>query len=271
LVADGRTALPPVLLPVITTLFVWWFSTGVILYLDGLPPRTFRWSFLGASIAFGLALCALVGIGARTTPAAAYAGFASGIVCWGWVEIGFLMGFVTGPRRSACPAGSRGWRRARHAFEAILHHELALLAVALALAGISRGAANQTALGTFLLLWLMRLSAKLNVFLGVRNLGEEFLPEHLRYLHSYLSRRAMNWLFPFAVAAAIAGAVTLWRSALATSNSTYITTDRALLATLLSLAILEHVMLVIPIPTTGLWSWGFSARHGRPATALPGK
>ena len=28
--------------PVLCTLFVWWFSTGAILYLDGLPRRTHR-------------------------------------------------------------------------------------------------------------------------------------------------------------------------------------------------------------------------------------
>ena len=31
----------------------------------------------------------------------------------------------------------------------------------------------------------MRQSAKLNLFLGVRNLGVEFLPQHLRYLQSF--------------------------------------------------------------------------------------
>ena len=36
-------------LPVLYALFVWWFSTGLILWLDGLPRRTFRWSLLGAT------------------------------------------------------------------------------------------------------------------------------------------------------------------------------------------------------------------------------
>ena len=34
-------------LPVIATLALWWASTGVILYLDGRPPRTFSWSLAG--------------------------------------------------------------------------------------------------------------------------------------------------------------------------------------------------------------------------------
>ena len=38
------------LLPVLYTLFAWWFSTGVILYLDGLPRHTFRWTLNGATL-----------------------------------------------------------------------------------------------------------------------------------------------------------------------------------------------------------------------------
>jgi hypothetical protein len=34
-------------LPVLFALFLWWFSTGAILYLDGLPQRTFKWSMAG--------------------------------------------------------------------------------------------------------------------------------------------------------------------------------------------------------------------------------
>ncbi|MEQ1611662.1 MAG: DUF3623 family protein, partial [Hyphomicrobiaceae bacterium] len=45
--------------PVLFCLFVWWAGTGIILYLDGLPRRTFRWSFVIASIASGLALLAI--------------------------------------------------------------------------------------------------------------------------------------------------------------------------------------------------------------------
>ncbi len=35
----------------------------------------------------------------------------------------------------------------------------------------------------------MNLSARLNLFLGVRNLHAEFLPEHLRYLGSFFAGR----------------------------------------------------------------------------------
>jgi putative photosynthetic complex assembly protein 2 len=47
------------ILPVLYTLFLWWFSTGLIVWLDGLPPRTFRWSLTGATI---LATAGLYGL-----------------------------------------------------------------------------------------------------------------------------------------------------------------------------------------------------------------
>ena len=37
-------------LPALYALFIWWFSTGVIMYLDGLPGKTFKWSILGATL-----------------------------------------------------------------------------------------------------------------------------------------------------------------------------------------------------------------------------
>ena len=54
----------------------------------------------------------------------------------------------------------------------------------------------------------------MNVFLGVRNLNESFLPEHLRYLHSYFRSRPINALFPSAVLASTAAAAMVWRVAL---------------------------------------------------------
>lgn len=48
----------------------------------------------------------------------------------------------------------------------------------------------------------MRTSAKVNLFLGARNLSEEFLPPHLRYMESFFRRRAVNLLFPVSVTVA---------------------------------------------------------------------
>jgi putative photosynthetic complex assembly protein 2 len=106
----------------------------------------------------------------------------------------------------------------------------------------------------------MRQSAKLNLFLGVRNLSEEFLPEHLRYLESYFRKRPMNLLLPVSVTAATMLAALIWREALATHAKPFEIVGFTLVAMMLTLAILEHWFLVLPLPTTALWRWSLRSR-----------
>lgn len=248
------------ILTILYTLFVWWFSTGAILWLDGLPRSTYRYSLAGASLVAVAALGALASSANDTTAAGALTAFTASLLVWGWLEMSFLMGIITGPRRSPCPLGAHGFRRARYAFEAVAHHEAALIGGALLVGWLVAGKANETGLWTYLILWSMRTSAKLNVFLGVRNLSESFLPEHLRYLQSYFLRRPMNLLFPFPVIAATTVATLLWRMALNAPAGSFDAVSLALAATLLSLAVLEHWFLVLPIPADALWKWGLSSR-----------
>jgi putative photosynthetic complex assembly protein 2 len=186
-------------LPVVYAVFIWWFSTGVILYLDGLPRRTFRWSMLAATIVLAFSIYGLALSGAGTTSASAYMAFTCGLLAWGWQEISFYMGYVTGPRRKSCPEGCAGWRHFGHAIQTILYHELGIIAGAIAIAAVTWDVPNQFGLWTFVILWWMHQSAQLNVFLGVRNLNEEFLPEHLEFLKSFLKQKPMNLLFPVSV------------------------------------------------------------------------
>jgi putative photosynthetic complex assembly protein 2 len=250
-------------LPVLFALFVWWFSTGAILYLDGLPRRTHRWTMAGASALALLALYALHATAMDTGVAAAYAAFTAAILVWGWVEVAFLLGWVTGPRTSACPPGARGWRRAAFAFEAILWHEFALLGGALLIALATWEADNHLGLWAYLLLWLARLSTKLNLFLGVRNLGGELLPDHLRYLQSYFLHRPMNVLFPLSMALGVAATVLLWQAAHG-APAAGDAVALSLLATLATLAVLEHLFLVLPINVNALWEWSLWSRRVEP-------
>ena len=246
--------------PLLFTLCVWWFSTGVILYLDGRPPRTFKWTMLGATL---LALLGFVGLRASSaiqSQAAAYCAFTCALLIWAWQEVAFLLGMVTGPRRVACPPGTRGWRRALLAFQTVAHHELALVVLGAGVVAVTWGQPNRTGLWTFVILWAMRQSAKLNVFLGVRNLSEEFLPKHLSYLQTYFRRARMNRLFPVAVALATWLAVVVWQAALADDIQVFEATTLTFAATLLSLAILEHWFMVLPLPATALWNWGLRSR-----------
>jgi putative photosynthetic complex assembly protein 2 len=243
-------------LPVLYTLFVWWFSTGVILYLDGLPRATFKWSMAGATVVLAAALYGLRISSADSTVAGAYVAFTSSVLVWGWLEMSFLMGFITGPWRAACPAGARGWTRFRFALRTILHHELALIVAALVVFVLTRDGANQAGWWTYVILWAMRQSAKLNVFLGVRNLSEEFLPVHLRYLETFFARKAMNPLWPVTSVAATVVAVRLWQRAGAADAAAFDAAAFSFLATLLTLAVVEHLFMVLPLPATALWKWG---------------
>jgi putative photosynthetic complex assembly protein 2 len=251
------------LLPLGYTLFVWWFSTGVILYLDGLPRHTFRWT-LGASTALLVgALWALIHTRDDTSVSGAYCAFTCALLVWAWQEVAFLLGVVTGPRRTPCPPGARGLARFLYAAETVLYHELALIGLALAVATCVGQGANQVGLWTYLVLWGMRQSAKLNIFLGVRNLGESFLPEHLAYLASYFQRRPMNVLFPVSVTVGTGAAALVWWQLLVEGGgSPFQRAGLALTGTLLALGALEHWLLVLPLPSEALWRWGLRSHTG---------
>jgi putative photosynthetic complex assembly protein 2 len=262
----------PFVLPFLFTVFVWWFSTGVILYLDGLPRRTFKWTFAGATVACALGLWGLAASAQETTVASAYCGFTCALLVWAWQEVAFLLGYVTGPRRIACDDGATGWRRAAIALQTVLHHEFALLLLAAAVFALSWGQPNQTGWWTFAVLWAMRQSAKLNVFLGVRNLGENFLPPHLQYLKTYFTRKTMNPLLPVSVVSAALIVVPIWQTAGLDGASAFEVTSFALVGSLLTLAILEHLLLVLPLPSEALWRFCLRSRDDvacAGATAIP--
>ena len=255
-------------LPVLAALFAWWFATGAILYLDSLPRSTYRHSMVSASL---LALPALLGLALTShsaTPAGAYLAFLCALVIWAWQEMAFLMGFLTGPRKHACAPDCRGWRHFAHGVHAILHHELALLAGGVLVFALTWDGVNQVGAWTYLTLWVMRQSAKLNLFLGVRNLGESLLPDHLHYLKGYFRRRAMNPLLPISVIGSGGLAFVLAWMALAPGVQPFQMTALLLLATLLGLAALEHLFLVLPVPLDALWQWGTKSRPPGESTDL---
>jgi putative photosynthetic complex assembly protein 2 len=256
-------------LPFAFTVLVWWASTGAILYLDGLPARTFPRTMAATTVVAALAVWGLWYSSGQTTVTAAYCGFTCAILIWAWQEVAFLLGYVTGPRRTPCPAGARGWTRVRYALGTVAHHEVALVVLAVFVVAATWDRPNLTGLWTYLVLWTMRQSAKLNVFLGVRNLNADFLPEHLKYLQTYFVRAPMNALFPASVAAATIVAIPLWQAASADGAGAFQVTSMTLVASLLSLAILEHALLVLPLPAERLWSWGMRSHVATAQAAQP--
>jgi len=248
------------MLSLLYVLIVWWFSTGLILFLDSLPARTFRWSMLGATVVTIAALVGIVSSSTRHDATGVYLGFTYGLVVWGWLEMSYLMGIVTGPWTQPCPPHVRGARRFVLAIGTSLYHELAVVAAGVGLIGLTAGAPNRTAAWTFLVLWLMRWSSKLNIYLGVPNLNEEFLPEQLTYLKSFITRRAMNWLFPVSITLSTLATAWLVNATLAAPSGSPHAIACALLATLTALGTLEHWFLVVPLEDAALWRWALSAR-----------
>lgn len=242
--------------------FLWWFSTGVVFYLNARPARTFRWSMLGGSVVLVGALYGLWASAGSETVGAAFLAFTCGLVVWGWHTMSYYMGVITGPRRERCPPGCSGGERFRLAIAASLYHELAIIATAGLLLWMTWGRPNLFGLWTFLLLWAMHVSAKLNVFLGVRNLNTEFIPERLNYLTSFFREKPMNLLFPFSVTAGTLGTLLLVQQATLAGGDAFATAGYVLLATLMALAVIEHWFMILPIPAETLWRWSLKPATG---------
>lgn len=250
------------------TVALWWGSTGLIALLVRGGPRRFPALLGGASVVAMLGLAALVAVRDATDAAGAVAAFVAAIALWAWIEITFLTGALTGPIR-ALPPGMprRGWRHALAALTAILWHEFAILAVLAAVTLLVVGHSNAIGLGTLLVLWALRSSAKLNLFLGVRNLGEGFLPAHLAHLLDHLHRRPMNALLPFSVL--LGAALALWLAGRAADATLPVdSTGYTLLATLAALGVLEHLLMVLPIAPESLW--GLRAAKPLPSSPIGG-
>lgn len=240
-------------LAIALTVALWWGSTGLIALLVRRGPRHFPALLAVASVVAVLGLAVLVVLRDATDAAGAFAAFCAALALWAWIEITFLTGAITGPVR-ALPPGMprRGWRHALAAFIAILWHELAILAVLAAVALLVAGHANIIGLGTLLVLWALRSSAKLNLFLGVRNLGEGFLPAHLAHLLDHLHRRPMNALLPFSLL--LGTGLAAWLAGRAVAATLPVeTTGYTLLATLAALGVLEHLLMVLPVAPESLW------------------
>ena len=151
------------------------------------------------------------------------------------------------------------------------YHELAIIATAAVIVVSTWGAPNQVGTWTFLALWGMRQSAKLNVFLGVRNLGERFLPPHLMYLRSYMDSKPMNKLLPVSITVGTSIAALLAAAAGRPGIGESQAAGLTFVVTMLALAVLEHWLLVLPLPFERLWSWLLALRPVLASQALDTK
>ena len=253
-------------------LFLWWFSTGAILcavrHADRAGPsarlRSVVWGLplaIGGGLGFWLTL-------GDTSIAGAYLAFLSAMALWGWIELAFLAGIITGPNGHALPPATPEWERFIRAWGTIAYHELLLVFVLVAMIVAARGAENLFGLMTFGVLFAARISAKLNLYLGVSKINTEFLPGHLTHLESHFRSARMNWLFPLSITV-LSTATALWVERTVHASNSADGVGFALLAALTALALLEHWFLVLPLPDERLWRWMLPEPNKIPKTTTP--
>ncbi len=233
------------LYPLLVTLVVWGGLTVGLIWLNQRGARTGRWSLLLLLPLLFVAHQQLDEVRHSLSAWDCYRAFLAGMFIWAWHELAFYCGALSGTWRVACPPNLSPWQRFRSALRTHVYHELAVLVEICLLAWLHQGALNQMGLLTFCALWALQHSAKLNVFLGVRNLKVSVLPAHVRYLGSFWTPRAVNPFFFVSTAVFSVLAALLWiqASAQAPHESAIGTT---LLATVLTLGVLEHWLMVFP-------------------------
>jgi putative photosynthetic complex assembly protein 2 len=243
--------------PSLIALLSWWFGTGIILLLVRLPKEQFSAARLGWTLISIPAMYFSYKSMLETTNANAYTGFISTIVLWGWHELAFLTGWISGPRKVALERDLNIWNRFKQSVDVIWHHELALFLNLLLLVIVQIGHPNHTAMCTFALLWLMRLSSKLNLFFGVPQVGEQYLPAHLIYMGSYFRKKPVGIFFYTTMSLSISAWLYLiWQ---AHEGLVTITSHWVLLASLLGLAIIEHIIMMVPLSLERVWGWALKS------------
>lgn len=241
-------------LAVVVAVLAWWLSTGAVLFAAGREaPRRVPLVIFATLLAIA-GLWAVHEGGRIGGLPGVYMGFFGGLAVWAWHEITFLAGIITGPRRTACPPGAIGLERFKAAFATIRDHELGMVATLGLLVLIAWDAPDRTGLMTFALLWAMRISSKLLLFMGARHVATAMLPPRLDYLATYFRTDRTTPAFPV-----FAGAIVLVFLGLAVTAGASAHPAEAVAATLLAtfagLAVLEHLLLVAPVSDAALWRW----------------
>lgn len=238
--------------------FAWWFFTGAILLVvrradGGDAVAHGRNVFLAIPLA-ALGAAGLVISSTELTLANVYIAFLSTLLIWGWIELAFLAGVITGPERRPCPPGLAGTARFNRAWHTVSYHELLLLLGLFAILAVTRGAENTVAFWAYLILFVARISAKLNLFFGVPRINTEFVPQPLQHLKTYFRQGPITMAFPIGVTF-LSITAACFAERMVSAPSAQALAGFALLTALATLATLEHWLMVVPLPDAKLWRW----------------
>ena len=226
----------------------WWVATGIIIAM-----QANAWT-RGAGLVLSTLLAVVGFLEMRATreddtPDSVRRSFLGGAMLWGWVSATFYGGFLTGiaPTGPTPPAPS--WGAVLPAIAATLVSDAAALFLMIFSAWLDHGARNRTGLKALALFWGVQQVAKLNVFFGVENPAANFLPPHLAGLRQFFGPAVNS---PFQTASLI-GLIIATAWVLLGTRPRHTAGRRqaaAIYATILGLAVLELIVLSIPLEQT---------------------
>jgi len=251
-------------------LFVWWFSTGAILmavkYADQKGPAARVRTTVYALPLLGVGIYGMQISASDPSIFGVYVAFLAALSVWGWIELAFLTGVITGPNQAELPENVTEAERFMRAWGTIAYHEAALVVAFVAMIIGTAGMANSFGMWTFGVLYFARISAKLNLYLGVPKIQLDFIPDALSHVPSHFRIKPMNWLFPVSITG-LSFAIACWLERLYAVDTPGAITGFTLLTALTALALFEHWMMVVPIPDERLWRWMLP--DTRPLTPKP--
>ncbi|MEY4608221.1 MAG: hypothetical protein RL625_438 [Gemmatimonadota bacterium] len=237
----------------------WWVATGLIIAMQANPVTRFA----GLLIATVLAVVGTVEMRAVRDDRSARGirrSFLGGAMLWAWVSASFYGGYITGIHPAGPVAAAPSWAAVPPAIAATLVSDAAAIVLILVGFVMDRDAPNRTGLWSLILFWGVQQLAKLNVFFGVENPAANFLPPHLAYLHQFFGPPVNS---PFLLGSIVLTiSLTAWAIRSARRNPSE--GDRqaaAIYATILGLAVLELIVLGIPLQQTP-WDSFLRARGG---------
>ena len=246
------------LLAALGVLLAWWLSTGLILWrvriADNGPAHGHMRSVIGGLPLLGFGLWGAVVFSADPSAFGVYLGFAAALALWGWVELAFLSGVLTGPNTTPSPAGLSPRARFIRAFLAVAWHELVLAAIMIGLIWVQWAGQNTIAAATFALLLVARTLAKINLFLGVPRINLQFIPGPINHMKSHfrIAPATGFLLLSICILVMLTLLFIIWAlDGVTPENSLGYT----VLAALAALALLEHLFMVLPLPDAKLWTW----------------
>ena len=236
------------------SLVAWWLATGVVLTLVQLQGNK-KFSAFGllTSLTLGAIILLTENVHASTLWDVTI-GFFLGLLIWAWLETSYLMGYVTGPNKNPLPDNQTEIQRFVGGVNTSLYHEISIIIAVVILGFISMEARNPVAFHTALILWLMRWSTKLNLFLGTQRFNSDWLPANLRHTVSYIKTGTTTTFGIISLVCCLSITYLLFTAA-GDSEELYQQYSYLLMTGLAGLGTLEHLFLMLPMKEEKLWRW----------------